>query len=578
MSFPLHWSWEGLVISVLAICLITGVVGIAETTPVVPNLIVKNNTIEGNGFGIYLGWGGYWVTEISGNCIINNAEGVRIVNAYTILHDNVITDNITGIRVASEHQGEAVTEVISVSLSGNSITNNLVYGLENLASLVVDARDNWWGDTAGPRLSEDSQPDGTERAGSSADRVFGLVDYTGWREEPLLPDLQAQADTTTSPNVPLPTAASPPQASPMVDSRQNKPSVADRPEKQIAFESCMIRMDAPWFAGLVSADFNGDGRLDLVLGAKYAQEIFVWLGDGSGRFTSKGNFFCGLRAKGMYVTDINGDEFIDLILVGENYEGVALLFGYGDGTFSEPSLLPIDLPGGSSISDVRPLVSELGKVSSLVLASNLGNTVLIYQWNNESSSFQAVLRLVMNRPRSPKTGDFNGDGLIDIALLVGAGEVVIFWGGEKMWDSTFTLVYQDQANLLTMGSADFDGDGLTDLVLSREEAAPVVVLMKHSGHPSLREIESESAKTATCLFAEDIDQDGIVDLIAVEPATGRFTILRSLGDGSFTLSCEVSTQYIFERIVIGDFNNDNTLDLGGLIKNSNQVVLFLQGE
>lgn len=115
-----------------------------------PNLIITDNVIEDNGFGIYVGWTGEWISEISGNLIADNGEGIRIVNKAATIFDNVIQDNITGVRVTATHQGEVVTEVIAVSLFRNVIAGNSVYGLQNLTSLTIDARDNWWGSPDGP--------------------------------------------------------------------------------------------------------------------------------------------------------------------------------------------------------------------------------------------------------------------------------------------------------------------------------------------------------------------------------------------------------------------------------------------
>lgn len=660
------WIWRGWLSTLLVFCLLFGAVTVGAA-PETPNLIIKNNTIEDNGFGIYVGWNGEWISEITGNRIMDNGEGIRIVNKQATIHENAIQGNITGIRVTAEHQGEEVTEVVAVSVFRNEIVGNFAYGLENLAPLTVEARDNWWGDAAGPRLLTNSQTPEVEEIGlwsapqkkwktvavmldfpssttvldlgttfsinstlvrrlslsqstvpeisddlllnnsvaalaalpmilqipearegakdedgqtsSAGDRILGPVDYTDWRKEPFLPVPQKQADTASPSSIPSATSTGQSEIHPASDNQQSEPSAVVSLERQITFASCMVRMDAPWLVSLASADFNGDGRLDFALGAKHARQVFVWLGNGSGHFTSKGNFPCGLQAEKMYAADIDGDGFVDLVLTSESYEGITLLFGYGDGTFSVPSFLPIDLPGENSISDVLLLASKVDvALTNLILTSRLGNAVLVYQGNDDSTPFQAAMRLTIDQPRSSRAGDFNRDGLIDIALLAGTERLLSFGEDRRCGTQPPTLVHHDQASLVTMESTDLDGDGLTDLVLSRGGAALGVLLMGHSESPSLREIEIEAAKTATQLFAVGIDQDSIVDLVAVKQSPGHFTILRGLGDGSFTVSCQISAQYSFDEVAIGGFNNDNALDLVGLIKDSNQAVVFLQGE
>lgn len=151
------WSWlinfvSGIIALLLGF-LAPAAVNSAEPEAVRPNLVIRDNVIEDSGFGVYVGWHGVWITEISGNLIVNNGEGIRIVNKAATIFDNVIYDNVIGVRVTSTHQGEVVTEVVDVSLSRNVIAGNLIYGIQNLTALTIDARDNWWGNPDGPQHS-----------------------------------------------------------------------------------------------------------------------------------------------------------------------------------------------------------------------------------------------------------------------------------------------------------------------------------------------------------------------------------------------------------------------------------------
>src|SRR5262249_43097416 len=73
---------------------------------------------------------------------------------------------------------------------------------------------------------------------------------------------------------------------------------------------------------LVTSDFNGDGRLDLVAGSD------VLLGDGDGTFQAQASYAAGTA---LVTGDFNGDSRLDLAVAGGS--NVWVLFGYGDGNF-----------------------------------------------------------------------------------------------------------------------------------------------------------------------------------------------------------------------------------------------------
>jgi hypothetical protein len=103
---------------------------------------------------------------------------------------------------------------------------------------------------------------------------------------------------------------------------------------------------------MVGADFNGDGKLDLV--AKYGTGLYLFLGNGDGTFqtprrivTDKRFPECG-DGPSLVVNDFNGDGKADLAFCDSSGPvlriGIAL--GNGDGTFQRP--VYYEIPFGPS--------------------------------------------------------------------------------------------------------------------------------------------------------------------------------------------------------------------------------------
>jgi uncharacterized protein (DUF2141 family) len=89
--------------------------------------------------------------------------------------------------------------------------------------------------------------------------------------------------------------------------------------------------------GVVAADFNGDGKLDLAINAfvNGEQEIFILLGNGDGTFGAPAEY--GPVGESYPVLgDFNGDGKLDLAVAGNPNNNVSVLLGNGDGTFAAP--------------------------------------------------------------------------------------------------------------------------------------------------------------------------------------------------------------------------------------------------
>ena len=188
--------------------------------------------------------------------------------------------------------------------------------------------------------------------------------------------------------------------------------------------------------GMAVGDFNGDGKLDLVIAnAQVPNEaVSVLLGNGDGTFQPPVNYSTGGSPDSVAVGDFNGDGKPDLAVVSSTIGGVggsylSILLNRGDGTFQAPvSYATADVPSSVFVSDLN----SDGRPDLIVICGS-GMSVLL---GNGNGTFQQHIDYTTGG--SPGTGGieggslvvayFNGDGKPDVALTVGFQTLAVAFG------------------------------------------------------------------------------------------------------------------------------------------------------
>ncbi len=214
---------------------------------------------------------------------------------------------------------------------------------------------------------------------------------------------------------------------------------------------------AAWRSAPVVADFDGDGHPDIVAtipaGSLSTGAVFL-PGRGDGTFGAARPLALGA---GYYPTmataDFNGDGKPDLVAASNGNVSVNLGYG-GDGTFGPPLVAPVN--EGYSLLEVVPIRSG-GAVDLLISNFDTDVSVLV---GHGDGTFSAGASYPAINPRNVLVADVNGDGVAD-AVVNSDGDfaTLVLLGND---DGTFTMGQGFPLGVLAVG--DFSGDGHTDLV------------------------------------------------------------------------------------------------------------------
>jgi len=236
---------------------------------------------------------------------------------------------------------------------------------------------------------------------------------------------------------------------------------------------------------VATADFNGDGKADLVIGQYQVAAVQVLLGNGDGTFTSAGETpATGSNPESFAIADFNDDGKPDLAIgnLGPlGFDTVTVLLGNGDGTFSMGTSATT---GDEPISIVTGDFNGDGK-ADLATASIDANNVSVLLGNGDGTFAAGVTTPTAgNSPDSIAVGDFNGDGKADLAIAYldyyGSNNVAVLLGNG---DGTFSATNFAAGPVTdTIAVGDFNGDGNADLAATNiNEDTVTVLLAKLSG-------------------------------------------------------------------------------------------------
>jgi len=100
-------------------------------------------------------------------------------------------------------------------------------------------------------------------------------------------------------------------------------------------------------AGVAVADLNDDGKLDLIVANEDSDDVSVLLNNGDGTFADAQSLDAGVLSfpEVVRVADFNGDGKPDIVSANSGDDSVAVFRGKGDGTFEAADVFPT---GGTS--------------------------------------------------------------------------------------------------------------------------------------------------------------------------------------------------------------------------------------
>ncbi|MDX1925910.1 MAG: Calx-beta domain-containing protein [Pirellulaceae bacterium] len=336
---------------------------------------------------------------------------------------------------------------------------------------------------------------------------------------------------------------------------------------------------------IVTADFNGDGRLDIATSNNSSNTVSVVLSNANGTFQPALNSATGNNPLSLAFGDFNADGKLDIATA--NAADASVLLGNGNGTFQAPvsnDLSDSSSPSSVAVGDFNGDGNlDLGVVSNLYVFDGCGyygcyshyegraNVLL----GNGTGSFAAPItsQLGYGYHNSIAVADFNGDAVQDLASVNSDYGVNVLLGTGTGAFGTPVAFFAAYPFTLTAG--DVNADGKTDLVTANIYADNVSVLLGN-GLGSFGASQSYTAGSGPrSLALADFNGDGKIDLATANGRSGSISVLLGTGAGAFTQPVDVTAGAQSVGITVGDFNGDGRIDAASANQTSNSVSVLL---
>jgi hypothetical protein len=263
----------------------------------------------------------------------------------------------------------------------------------------------------------------------------------------------------------------------------------------------------------------------------------------------------GSLPNAIVVGDFNGDGLDDFALT--DGDSMTILLSNGDGTFTAGQSYPVGNPNWNSQQYLvagdfnQDGVIDIAAVSGQVFLGvgdgtfTTANTINVAPPNDAAGNEFVV------------TADFNGDGVPDLVFVSGFVQVALGNG-----DGTFTTL-PISAECSTCAGAvvgDFNGDGILDLATANGDGTATILLGKGNGTFTNKTTVATGAGDLSIATA-DFNGDGILDLATANGADNTVSISLGQGDGTFVVKTTVPVGAGPAWVAVADFNGDGIADL-----------------
>ena len=330
------------------------------------------------------------------------------------------------------------------------------------------------------------------------------------------------------------------------------------------------------------ADFNGDGRLDVVVSG---DDVALLLSRPEGGYVAPLREPLAFTGELVRAADLNRDGLTDLLVAGAGGAALSFHAGTAPGAVEEVGRL-IPLPAAATAIDVADVNGD-GLLDVALACPAAGQVVILV--SDGASPLSTSQSIFVPGAAGVALFDSDQDGERELAILAGDQFVevqILDNDGAGEFGALLALVPlpPDVAEPSDLVVADLEGDGAPELLVAQRPAAVLRVLRRSEagmwGHADDL-APPGGAWTLEAVAAGDWDRDGRDELVVAraDMVTGVALEVWSWDAMVFTQDgASVALPHSPDGLLLGDVDNDGRLDAALIASATERVVWARQEE